>query len=135
MIAHRLTVESVLEATTSGEDGAIHLFGGEDAVQDQVEQVVAKHSSSGLQTEKTVGSIFRPSNLKLEALDRKGLGAQQGGGRAARDVVADKGEEVDEDGEAKRDSKGTDTRKKKNPRLEIGNAMRRRCWTYGPPNS
>ena len=75
MIAHRLTVESVLEATASREDGAIHLLSGEDAVQDQVEQVVAKHSSSCLQAEKTVSSIFRPSNLKLEALDRKGLGA------------------------------------------------------------
>lgn len=80
----------------------------ENRVEDQVEEVVARQSSRCLPAGQAPDAIFRPADLELQLVQGKSLGAEERWRGTARDVVAGKGEEVDEDGEAERDAESTE---------------------------
>lgn len=103
-----LTVESVLETATGCQDSALDFSSRQNTVQNHVEEVVRSHASAGLPASQAVDAILWPANLGLELFDRKRLEVEERRGRAARDVVASKGEDVDEHGESKGDAKSTE---------------------------
>lgn len=141
-----LTVEAVVEAAARDQHGTFGLNRRQNTVEDQVEEVVGGHGGAGLPAREAVDAILGPADLALKLSDRDGAGAQQRRRGAARDVVADKGEDVAEDREAKRDARGTE------PSIDVSDACRRGenigcdrearlrsliavLVTYGPPNS
>lgn len=92
----RLTVHPVLEPFAAGELDALSDSGRQKAVQNGIEQVVCQCPGCDVPTSQSQYSILRPSNFAFQLFEVEGLGRQERRGRAARDVVAGKGEEVQE---------------------------------------
>lgn len=79
-----------------------------NAVLDEREGVVTESPQRGRPREESKDAIFRPADFALELVEVEGLGVEERGRRATRDVVAEEVEDMDEDGETKRDAKGAD---------------------------
>lgn len=75
-VAH--TVEAVLETSSCSKDSSLYLLGGENSVQNQVEEVVSSHGSASLPASKTPDAIFRPASLAFKLIERECLGAEKG---------------------------------------------------------
>lgn len=102
------SVQLVLEPTAGAQLGSLDVVAGEDAVLNEREGVVTQSPERGGPREEPEDAIFRPANFALELGKVEGLGVEERGRRAAGDVVAEKVEDVDENGEAKCYDEGAD---------------------------
>ena len=73
-------------------------------MQGQAEKVVDQSAEDSVCVDQALDP--GPSNLSLELLEVKGAGVKQGRGWTSRDVVAQEGEDIDQDGQTERDDKG-----------------------------
>lgn len=103
------TIEPVFESTARPQNGPLDLHGRQNSVQDRVDEDVADRGGERLPAEEPSHTILRPANLSLELIQRQRLGAQERRRRAAGDVIAAEGENVDEDRETEGDAKRAKT--------------------------
>lgn len=77
---------------------------GEENLQEQAEEIVAESPESRFNTEESCHSLLGPSHLALQFIEGQGRGTQKPRRGAARHIVTDEGEDIDEDGETEDDS-------------------------------
>jgi hypothetical protein len=73
-------------------------------VKSQAEQVVAQSSKHRVGVDEALDA--GPAHLALQLLDVETAGVEQRRCRTSRDVIAQKSEDIDEDGQTERDDKG-----------------------------
>ena len=92
LFGKRLTVETVLEPTSSPELCAFGRFSRKKRVESKAEKVVGKVSENGIPGDQT--GEARPPSLLLELLKVQSRRVKQGWYRAAVDVIAQEGESI-----------------------------------------
>src|SRR5262245_31831045 len=125
------TVESVLEFSAAPELSSLGLISREKSIQSHAEQVVAQSTKEGLCVDEARQAC--PADFLLQLLPVQGGGVEQGRGRTARDVIAEKCKSIADDGEDGRDHKGTRSTERDQMSSYTGGNTNRA--TYGPKNS
>lgn len=104
---HCHTIEFVLQPSSAGQHNTVCLLTGKEDLQEQAEGIVAQCPQCNIGIIKRRDSFLWPTDFTLQLLERQSRGIQQRRRRTTRNIVADKGKEVDQDWQSKYDTEST----------------------------